>query len=135
MRPKNIILRVLTILILIVLVIFLAQIALGSNHTNLKQINTPTVVPETGFVVDIPQKALLKNYVVVSAQAAPGTSCELVFVPPSGEIQKMDAVADDNGRCIWRWKLDESQGKGNGRLIFTIDGKSETHFIEIRSSF
>ncbi|MCJ7539955.1 MAG: hypothetical protein MUO88_09870, partial [Desulfobacterales bacterium] len=59
--------------------------------------------------LDIPQKALLKNYVVISAQTSPGTSCKLLYVPPSGETQKMDTIADNNGRCVWKWKIEESQ--------------------------
>lgn len=135
MRPTFYILRVLAILLIILLAALSAQIFLGGINTYSEPVSTPTVVPETGFVLDIPQQALLKNYVVVSAQTTPGTNCELIFIPPSGDIKKMDALADDNGRCIWRWKLEESLGKGHGRLIFTIGGKSETHFIEIRSSF
>ena len=132
-RIKNIS-RVLTVLLLITLLIFLAQIILQEKIIISKLPDTPTFVPEVAFVVDIPQKTFFNNYVVMSAQTSPGTICELLYVPPSGEIQKMDTVADNNGRCVWRWKIEESQGKGNGRLIFTIAGKSETHFIEIRSS-
>jgi len=127
--------RVLIVLLSIALVIFFAQIVLHEKITLSKLPGTPTVVPESGFAVDIPQKALLKNYVVVSVQTSPNTRCELLFVPPSGETKKMDTIADNEGQCVWRWKIEESQGKGSGRLIFTIGGKSETHFIEIRSSF
>ena len=135
MRPTPKFPNVPVILLIILVIIFGALIGLGCVNPYAGQSGTPTVPPETGFMLDIPQKALLKNYVVVSAQTTPGTICELVFIPPSGEIQKMEAVADGDGKCIWRWKLDESLGKGHGRLIFTIDGKSETHFIEIRSNF
>ena len=127
--------RVLTVLFLIALIIYLTQFVLRGNITFSNLPSTPTVAPEAGFVVDIPQKALLKNYVMVSVQTSPGTSCELLYVPPLGETQKMDTIADNNGRCVWRWKIEESHGKGNGRLIFTIGGESETHFFEIRSSF
>jgi hypothetical protein len=47
----------------------------------------------------------------------------------------MDTTADTSGLCEWRWKIDVAQGKGAGRLIFTINGVSETHFMEIRSNF
>ncbi len=97
--------------------------------------STPTAFPEKSFAVNIPQKALFKNYVTVSAEAAPGTSCELTYIPPSGDASAMDTIANENGICSWRWKIDETKGKGAGRLIFTIEGVSETHFIEIRSSF
>ena len=90
---------------------------------------------ETGFRLEIPQKALWKNYVTISAEAVPGTICELLYVPPSGQTLQMDSLADINGECAWKWKIEEAHGKGNGRLIITIEGKSETHFIEIRSSF
>ena len=72
---------------------------------------------------------------VVSVGASPRTNCRLTYVPPSGEVQVMDIMADINGLCEWRWKIEEAQGKGSGRLIFTIDGISETHFMEIRSAF
>jgi hypothetical protein len=47
----------------------------------------------------------------------------------------MDITADSDGLCKWQWKIEEADGKGSGRLIFTIDGVSETHFIEVRSAF
>ena len=93
----------------------------------------PTPAPH--FKVNLPDKALLKNYVTVSVEAPAGTACELTFIPSSGETQVMSAVADAHGMCEWRWKIEESYGKGNARLIFTINGVSDTHFIEIRSGF
>jgi hypothetical protein len=127
--------KILLVLLLVGLVTFLAWMIL-QGRTNVSQLpGTPTVVPHTGFVVNIPQKALLRNYVTVSVDAPSGTNCELTFIPPSGEIQVMDTIADKSGQCVWRWKLDESVGKGAGRLIFTINGVSDTHFMEIRSSF
>ena len=91
--------------------------------------------PVPSFNVTIPSKGLLKNYLTVSAEAAPGTQCTLTFIPKSGEMLVMEAVANTDGECIWRWKLEESYGRGAARLIFTIDGVSDTHFIEIHSSF
>lgn len=91
--------------------------------------------PAPHFKVTIPQKAILKNYVTVSVEAPQGTLCELTFIPASGETQVMNTIANANGLCEWRWKLEESYGKGNARLIFTINGVSDTHFIEIRSNF
>jgi hypothetical protein len=85
--------------------------------------------------VTIPQKALWRNYVTVSVEATPGTKCELTFVPPLGKTHQTDTTANASGLCVWNWKIDETEGKGNGRLIFTIDGISETHFLEIRSAF
>lgn len=93
----------------------------------------PTPVPH--FNVTIPQKALLKNYVTVSVEAPEGTACELTFIPASGETQVMDTIANANGVCEWRWKLEESYGKGNAHLIFTINGVSDTHFLEVLSGF
>jgi len=95
----------------------------------------PTDTPSVNFILQIPQKALWNNYVLVSAEATPGTTCDLLYIPPSGDSQEMPSVADAKGQCAWKWKIEASQGKGNGRLIFTINGKSETHFFEIRSSF
>lgn len=94
-----------------------------------------TYTPEPTFVVTIPQKALLKNYVDVSVKADEGTTCTLTFVPASGEMVVMDAVADATGQCSWQWKLEESYGKGIARLIFTINGVSDTHFLEILANF
>ena len=95
----------------------------------------PTTTPAPHFTVNIPQKALLKNYVTVSVEALEGTACELTFVPASGETQVMDTTANSDGLCEWRWKLEESYGKGHARLIFTINGVSDTHFLEILSAF
>jgi hypothetical protein len=97
--------------------------------------STPTTIPAKGFVVNIPQKALWKNYVTVSIEAPPGTKCELVYVPPAGQTHQTTTTADTSGLCVWNWKIEETEGKGNGRLIFIIGHKSETHFIEIRSAF
>jgi hypothetical protein len=94
---------------------------------------TGTLFPS--FIVHIPDKALWKNYLNVSVESPTGTPCRLTYVPPMGTTQEMDTTADENGLCSWRWKISEEEGKGPGRLIFTIDGHSETHFIEIRRSF
>jgi len=128
--------KILIALLFIVFVAFLAWMALRGQTNSSKPPSTFTVVPTNPrFVVKIPEKALLKNYVTVSVEAAPGTKCRLTFVPPSGGVQTTDKIADKNGLCEWRWKLEESQGKGYGRLIFTINGISETHFLEIHSAF
>jgi hypothetical protein len=100
----------------------------------------PTQIPATEtplppFVLHIPEKALWKNYLQVSAETSAGTSCRLTYVPPMGTTKQMDTKADENGLCTWRWKISEEEGKGPARLIFTINGTSETHFIEIRRSF
>ena len=97
--------------------------------------STPTTAPDAGFVLNIPPKALMKNYVTVSAEAPPGTNCKLIYIPPSGTTHQTDTIADADGLCVWKWKVEESEGKGNGRLIFTIGDISETHFIQILSSF
>jgi hypothetical protein len=115
-------LRLLAILLVIWVFELLFQPQIESNHDD--------------FRVIIPQKALFRNYLEVSVEAQPGTSCELIYISPSGEIHYMDTItADTTGLCTWKWKVDETKGKGAGRLIFTIGGINETHFIEIRSSF
>jgi hypothetical protein len=134
-KPDKRIIKKLSAFFIVILGITFIWIVLSEQSNALQTPATPTAIPGIGFVLQIPQKALWKNYVTVSAEANPGTICELLYVPPSGQAQQMDSLADATGKCIWRWKIDESHGKGNGRLIFTIDGKSETHFIEIRSSF
>jgi hypothetical protein len=134
MLPK-IILKILVVLSALALAIILIQMTWGVNATVSQTLDMLTETPETGFILEIPQKALWRNYVHVSAEAAPGTTCELLYIPPSGATQELSSVADENGKCTWRWKIEETDGKGNGRLIITIDGASETHFIEIRRSF
>jgi hypothetical protein len=96
---------------------------------------TPTKNPFGDFSVHIPQKALLRNYLNVSAEAAPGTICTLTYIPPSGETLQMDATANSSGLCEWRWKIEESHRAGDARLIFTINGQSDTHFIQIFAEF
>ncbi|MBL8078974.1 MAG: hypothetical protein JNM55_13500 [Anaerolineales bacterium] len=83
----------------------------------------------------IPEKALWNNYLHISAETSAGTSCRLTYIPPMGTTHEMDTIADESGLCSWRFKISEEEGKGPGRLIFTINGTSETHFIEIRRSF
>ena len=122
-------------LLLAIFVTFLVWVVLR-GQTNISQLsNTPTFNPYADFLVHIPQKALLKNYVTISVEAIPGTKCKLTYIPPSGEIHQMDTIANTEGLCEWRWKIEESHGRGSERLIFTIDGASDTHFIEILPSF
>ncbi len=96
---------------------------------------TATETPFAPFLLDIPEKALWKNYLNVSAETSAGTTCRLTYISPKGVTHQMDTTANESGLCEWRWKISEEEGKGSGRLIFTINGTSETHFIEIRSSF
>lgn len=128
-------LKSLAILLVVLLSVFLFRVISDRVSSISTTPTVPTDTPEASFTVDIPKKALWQNYFHVSAEAPPGTTCDLLYVPPKGQSQEMPSVADEDGKCTWRWKIEESQGKGNGRLILTIDGKSETHFFEIRSSF
>jgi hypothetical protein len=70
-----------------------------------------------------------------SFEAGAGTSCNLIFIPASGDMLSMDATANENGECVWRWKLEESYKKGTARLIFTINEMSQTHFLQILENF
>lgn len=101
--------------------------------TNIPATATPTSPPN--FEATIPSKGLLKNYVTVSVKAETGTRCNLIFIPASGEMLNMDTIADENGECVWRWKLEESYKKGTARLIFTINGVSQTRFLQILENF
>jgi hypothetical protein len=94
--PRNI-LKLLTVLLLVVLSIFLIQFAFGKPIKASSPMIAPTSTPEFDFVLEIPQKALWKNYVHVSAEAAPGTVCTLRYIPPSGNMQEMSSTADENG--------------------------------------
>jgi hypothetical protein len=134
-KTTKTILKILFVLLILTLGISLIQIILGEEPYASKTPLTPTDTPQVSFNVDIPQKGLWQNYFYVLANAPPGTTCVLLYIPPAGESQEMSSVAYEDGQCKWRWKIEESQGKGNGRLIITIDGRSETHFFEIRSSF
>lgn len=125
-------------LLLLVLLVSLTWLSQREETAPLQPTSVPTFTPFTpapNFDVTIPQKGLLKNYLTVSVKADPGTNCKLTFIPHSGEILVMDTIANTDGECTWRWKLEESYGKGHGRLIFTINGVSDTHFIEILSNF
>jgi hypothetical protein len=101
----------------------------------------PSIAPtlpsfeDADFAVTLPDKALIKNYLTVSLDTNPGTACKLTFIAPSGTSREMETIADAGGLCEWRWKLEESYGEGHGRLIFTINGVSDTHFINIRKGF
>jgi hypothetical protein len=87
------------------------------------------------FKVNIPDKALWRNYLHVSVEAPTGTSCRLTYIAPMGATQQLDETANESGLCEWRLKISEEEGKGHSRLIFTIDGMSETHFIDVRDNF
>lgn len=122
--------------LLLILVVSLTWLSLRKESVppSIRATFTP-FTPAPHFNVTIPQKALLKNYVTVSAKAEEGTICRLTFIPASGEMLVMDKVANANGECSWRWKLEESYSKGNGRLIFIINGISDTHFIQVFKEF
>lgn len=117
---------------LIILTIFIIQNR--DNNPSSPSIE-PTLSPYADFNVHIPQKALLRNYINVAVEAEPGTACTLTYVPPSGESMQMEAIADSNGLCEWRWKIEESHRAGDARLIFTINGASDTHYIQIFKEF
>lgn len=128
---------VLLAIVLLFLLTSLTWLSFRAEQTPSQSVR-PTFTPFTPaphFNVTIPSKGLLKNYMTVSVEAAPGTQCMLTFIPKSGEILVMDAAANSEGECVWRWKLEESYGRGAARLVFTIDGVSDTHFIEIHTSF
>ncbi len=135
MHPKYIASRFLIALIAVSLIALLAWMSLrGQSNTSLPP-STPTTVPVIDFVTNIPQKAAWKNNVMVSAEATPGTTCQLIYISPSGENRQTDTIANINGLCEWKWQIKESEGKGHGRLIFTIGETTETHFLEILPSF
>jgi len=117
---------ILSALLLTILLIILSQTKQNADEEK---------SPYADFVVHIPQKALLKNYLNISAEAAPGTICTLTYIPPSGESLQMDVTANSSGLCEWRWKIEESHRAGDARLIFTINGQSDTHFIQIFAEF
>jgi hypothetical protein len=123
------------VLLLMVASSFLSWAVLHTKSNRPQSVDIPAVAQAPHFETSIPQKALLNNYLTVSVKTAAGTKCKLTFITPSGETQTMDALADEKGECVWSWKLEESAGKGDGRLIFTIDGVSDTHFIQIFANF
>lgn len=123
------------------IIFFTSVFAFSLIWVNQTKPNTPIIPPTStpttppNFEVTIPSKALLKNYVIVSVKAETGTRCNLIFIPASGEMLNMDTIADENGECVWRWKLQESYKKGTARLIFTINGVSQTRFLQILENF
>jgi len=127
--------KYLTGLLLAILVVCVIPVAVQFQIEIPLSSEAPTVQSSKRFAVNIPQKALFRNYVAISIEVAPGTLCDLTYISPSGDMSQMSTTANASGLCSWRWKVDETKGKGAGRLVFTIDGVSETHFIEIRSSF
>jgi hypothetical protein len=120
---------------LFVVLLFALPACMNLPPSPLPNTPTPIVIPTKTLVVHIPDKALLKNYVEVSVEAPAGTSCDLLYITPSGKDQKTTTTANSGGLCVWKWQLQESDGKGKGRLIFMVNGVSETHFLEIRSAF
>lgn len=118
----------------IILLFYIFSTSLPTRNS-IKETIITSPTSEPNFEVTIPSKGLLKNYVTVSVKAETGTSCNLIFIPASGETLDMNTVADENGECVWRWKLEESFKKGTARLIFTINGISDTRFLQILENF
>ncbi|GEM_PF-1062168 len=135
-KSKKILGLISIISIVLVFYIFFPGLSTRNSVTEINTLSpTLTLTPQANFEVTIPSKGLLKNYVTVSVKAEAGTSCNLIFIPASGEMLNMDTIADENGDCVWRWKLEESYKKGTARLIFTINGISDTRFLQILESF
>lgn len=136
MNPKRNILKIIILFLLALFIPFMAWSMLRGRSSK-SEPSPPTAAqnPYGDFKVQIPDKALIKNYLTVSLETAPGTACKLTFIPPSGAVREMETTADANGFCEWRWKIEENDGRGHGRLIFTVNGVSDTHFIEIRPGF
>lgn len=120
---------------LAILIFLLTWVVLHRQSNNVQPSITGTPYSYTKYTVHIPQKALLKNYVTVSVETIPEAKCELTYIPTSGEVYKMNATADASGLCEWRWKIEESDRAGDARLIFTINGLSDTHFMQIFAGF
>jgi len=132
--------KALIALLMISVVAFLARAYLQGQSNSSQPPSTTiiapnTAAPHTSFKVNIPQKALIKNYVTVSVEAPSGTNCKLIYISPSGETRQTDTISDESGLCVWKWKIGESEKRGTGRLIFTIGSISETHFLEILPNF
>jgi hypothetical protein len=127
--------KIITIAIIVFLLVGFAWVISQVQRNIPQPASTPTATPDASFIVHIPQKALWKNYVTVAMEAPAGTSCRLTYIAPSGATRQTDTTAKVNGLCEWRWKIEEAEGKGHGRLIFTIGEFSQTHFLEILSSF
>jgi hypothetical protein len=107
----------------------------GTIQTCAKHRNCSCKYSPCPFKVNIPDKALWRNYLYVSVEAPVGTACRLTYIAPMGATQQLDETANESGLCEWRLKISEEEGKGHSRLIFTIDGISETHFIDVRPNF
>jgi hypothetical protein len=127
-------------LIVSLVLIFLALGIWGSISTGRsKPVQVTEIVPAgtppPPFKVNIPDKALWKNYLHISVEAPAGTACRLTYIAPMGATQQLDETANESGLCEWRLKISEEEGKGHSRLIFTINGISETHFIDVRPNF
>ena len=134
-KIKRVFRLVLIVFPLAILLLLATRVSDGRRLPDSVPSATLTISPYADFTVHIPQKALLKNYLTVSAEAAPGTVCRLIYVPPSGESLQMKTTSNSNGLCEWRWKIEESHRAGDARLIFTINGLSDTHFIQIFKEF
>ena len=126
--------RVLIALLAMIFITFVTWPIL-QGRSNSSQHTMPTSTPEAEFILKYPSKTFWGNYVVVSVEAPPGTNCTLTYMSPSGMLHEIETIANENGLCEGRWKLEKAEGKGTGRFNFRIGDHSETHFIEVRSSF
>ena len=127
--------KILIVLLAMIFVSFLACTVLPGRSNSPQPPATSTVTPEVEFVSTFPLKTFWGNYLAVSVEAIPGANCKLTYMSPSGALHEVEAIANESGLCEGRWKIEEAEGKGAGRLNFSIGDFSETHFIEVRSSF
>jgi hypothetical protein len=110
--------KTLIALFLIAFTILLVWVIIRGQENSSRPPNTPSSQPPASptavplrFKVNIPQKALWRNYVEVSVEATPGTKCELTFVPPAGKTHQIATMAGTNGLCVWNWKIEEADEK------------------------
>lgn len=123
------------------LVCIIGLLVVGCTNLQFQEslnVSTPTATKRKGFIVKLPQKAFWNSILTVTVEAPYSTSCELSYISPSGSFSKAAGLgrtrANKSGVCMWSWKIDPSGKTGTGRLIVTIGGLSETHFVEIRSA-
>ncbi len=76
------------------------------------------------------------DYAYVDILTAPGNTCYLVYILPSGRRSTAQGlgkkIADDEGRCSWAWRIGTKTKPGIGKLIITINNvNQQTYPIQI----
>lgn len=98
---------------------------------------TSTPTPVTGFeVVALTSEVKAGGFASVTIRTAAGALCDLTYKTPAGTKSESDDLkakaADNDGLCVWTWRITAQTRPGTGTLTITANGVTESYAIVIK---